>query len=130
VIAYQHHIFGASFVVLVGQPMEREYDVRGTSDFEEFLRYQGEKLSPDVGQSARIGGKLVEINRANVEHVMRFVGSGIYFLGPLECPINDNFNEFKEVCESFSSVRSLRKCLTEGTFANHIRRPQWIRMYD
>ena len=130
VIVYQHHNFGASFVVLVGQQMAREYDVGGTSDSEEFVRYQGHMLPRGVGQSARIDGKLVKINRDNMEYVMRFAGAGIYFLGPLRCPIDDNYNTFKNVCESFSSVQGLRKCLTEGTFANNIRRPQWIRMYD
>ena len=130
VIVYQHHNFGASFVVLVGQQMAHEYDVGGTSDSEEFVRYQGHMLPRGVGQSARIDGKLVKINRDKVEHVVRFVEPGMYFLGPLECPIDDNCDTFKKVCESFSSVQDLRKCLTGGAFANHISRPLWIRMYD
>lgn len=130
VIAYQHHNLGASFAVIVGQQMTREYDINGTFDSEEFLRYQGHKLSIGVGQSARIDGHLVKINRDEVEHVMRFVESGVYFLGPLESPINENYDQFKRICESFSSVQSLKSQLTDDVFANHIKRPEWVKMYD
>ena len=130
VIAYQHHNLGASFAVIVGQQMAREFDVNGTSCMETFLRYHGHMLSPDVGQSARIDGKLVAINSSEVEHVVRFVESGIYFLGPLESPLNSNFEKFKDVCESFSSVQSLIELLTCNAFADHIIRPESVRMYD
>ncbi len=130
VIAYQHYNLGASFAVIVGQQMAREYDINGTFDSEEFLRYQGHKLSIGVGQSARIDGHLVKVNRDEVEHVRRFVESGVYFLGPLESPIKENYDKFRHICESFSSVKDLRRLLIGNEFANCIKRPLWVRMYD
>lgn len=129
-IVYQHHNLGASFIVLVGQRMARVYDSNGTDYYEEFKKYQGEMLPPDVGQSARIGGSLVKINSDDVEHVIRFVEPGIYFLGPLESPICENVEKFMNLCESFSSTNELRNLLIDRKFANSIARPVWVRIYD
>lgn len=130
VIAYQHHNFGASFFVIIGQGLNREYDSNGTTCSEEFLRYKDHKLSVGIGQSARINEKLVTINRDEVEHVMRFVRPGIYFIGPLECPIVENYNVFHAICQKCPTVEDLKASLIMPQFANNIKRPQWIRLWD
>lgn len=130
VLAYQHHNIGASFAVIVGQKMTREYDANGTSETEEFLLYKGNKLALGVGQSVRIDGRLEKVDHNKLEHIIRFVEPAVYILGPLESPINENFDKFNAVCMSFSSVQDLRDYIVSNDFARQINRPQWVRMYD
>ena len=130
VLAYQHHNLGGSFAVIIGRKMARQYDIKGTSEAEEFLRYKGHKLPLSVGQSARIKGRLVKIDANEVEHVIRYVEPAAYILGPLESPINENIDMFMNVCESFSSVQALRDHVVNRDFVRKIKRPEWVSMYD
>lgn len=130
VLAYQHHNLGASFFVIVGQQMARIFDLKGTSYSEEFQRYQGHMLPPGTGQSARLNGHLVAVNQSETESVIRFVEPGIYFLGPLECPICENYEKLVDLCKSFSSVEKLSNLLIDRSFANSIARPLWVSIHD